>query len=114
MDQFITTKHSLIRAKERLNLNSKSAKKLISQAINRGIALDNYTTCMEKTFLKHSLANNCHTKVYNGFCYIFNENDICVTMYKLPSWFNKKKQFDGKIRIRSIKKYLKLNQNLTF
>lgn len=105
------TLHCNERAMERYNLrNEKAVMKNINRAYLYGKRAEDHTS-WERNYLS-SKTRPCMVAVeYNGFCYIFNEYGICVTMYDLPAWFGKKKRFNGKERIRDFRKYEKLNRN---
>lgn len=104
-----TTIHSIERAKDRCNLkNVKSAERFIERAIERGKRAEDCKS-WEKSYLVREARNGCVAIAYNGFCYIINNEGKCVTVYKLPKWFGKRKHFDGKERIRDYKKYCKNN-----
>ena len=47
----------------------------------------------------------CTAKAYNGFCLIIGDNGDCVTIYRLPEWFGKKRYYDGKKTVRNAKRY---------
>lgn len=101
------TYHSINRAKERKNLkNQRVAERNIVRAVERGKRAEDFTS-WERDFLEGECKNDCVAVAYNGFCYIVNSQDVCLTLYPLPSWFGKKKRFDGKERIRDYKKYQK-------
>ena len=100
------TLHSLERAKERMGLNKKAALKQIKHALERGKTYEQFSS-WEKNFLSKEAYGDCIAIAYNGFCYIFNNENDCITMYQLPVWFGKKKHFDGKNRIRNYKSYSK-------
>lgn len=102
----MTTLHSLERAKERMGMNKKVAIKQIRLALERGKTFEEFTS-WEKNYLGKEAYGNCRAVAYNGYCYIFNDKDYCVTMYPLPIWFGKKKHFDGKNRIKNYKAYSK-------
>jgi len=104
------TRHCLIRAKERLNKNHKDVNRLVKLASVRGKDACDFTSSFEKNFMRKGYKKSSAMKVYNNVCYIFNENHKCVTLYRVPSWFLKKKHFNGKERIRNIKKYLRMNK----
>ena len=101
-----TTYHSIDRAKERAGLNERKATKMIELALERGKSASDFSS-MEKSYLDSEGYDGCTAIAYNNFCYIVNENGICVTLYPLPAWFGKKKRFDGKEKIRNPKKYSK-------
>lgn len=99
-----TTQHSIERMKERLGVNARKAEKRISDAICRGTGAESFSA-KERAYLTGKECRGCTAKVYDGYCYIVGENDVCVTLYRLPSWFGKKKHYDGKEKIRNYKKY---------
>lgn len=102
-----TTLHSISRLKERKNIkNTRSAIKNIENALKKGKNADAFTS-WERDYLINEAKADCSAIAYNNYCYIVNEYGCCVTMYKLPTWFGKKKHFDGKERIRNYKKYCK-------
>lgn len=101
----IVTIHGANRLKERCKVkNNRSVEKNVTRALQRGKHAADCTS-WEKVFLLKECHSDCTAIAYNGFCYVFNSNNVCVTLYPLPSWFGKKKHFNGKERIRKFKKY---------
>ena len=100
------TRHGYERAKERMNCSGKSAARFISLAVERG---KDYTefNANERAFLKAKLRTpDTKILVYNGYCFLLNEDNYCITMYELPKWFGKKPtHYDGKIKVKNPKKY---------
>ena len=101
------TIHSIERSKERLGLNERRAEKVIELAIKRGKKSVDYTTSRERKYLEKHTGLASYAVAYNGYCYIINNDGFCVTLYELPAWFGKKKQYDGKTKIKNIKTYYK-------
>lgn len=101
---YFTTKHSIERMKSRLNINERKAEKRLFDAITRGECADAFSS-RERAFLANEGRNGCVAVAYDGYCYILNADNICVTLYPLPAWFGKKKRFDGKTKIRKVKRY---------
>jgi hypothetical protein len=102
----MTTIHSIERAKERIGLNEKKAAKQIALALERGKEAKEFRS-MERSFLEGECKYGNTAIAYNNFCYIFSAEGVCVTLYPLPVWFGKKKQFNGKEKVRKPKKYTK-------
>ena len=98
------TRHSIQRANERTRFNGKTAIRFIENGIARGKTADEFTKD-EKRYLVSRAYDNCIAKAYNGYCLIVSESGECVTLYRLPEWFGKKKLYDGKTQIRKAKKY---------
>ena len=98
------TWHSIQRANERTRYNGSSAVRFIENGIQRGRTAENYKQD-ERKYLESLAYNNCIAKAYNGFCLIISEDGDCVTLYPLPEWFGKKRYYDGKKRIRNVKRY---------
>lgn len=107
----IVTVHGISRAKDRCNLkNVRSAEKNVTLAIQRGKRAEDLTS-WEREYLSKEAHDDCTAIAYNNFCYIVNTAGVCVTLYPLPSWFGKKKHFNGKERIRNYKQYCRNNSS---
>ena len=104
------TSHSIERANERTRFNGKAAIRFIEKGIVRGKTADQFTQ-KESRYLAGLGRDNCVAKAYNGFCLIVSERGDCVTIYKLPDWFGKKRYYDGKKRIRNVKSYAASRMN---
>ena len=102
----MTTYHGMIRVCERAKCSTDLALRMIENASIRGKDASAFAS-WEHNYLKTQgeKQGNCRAVAYNGFCFIFGGDGLCVTMYKLPRWFGKKKHFDGKTKIRKMKKY---------
>ena len=96
--------HSLIRARERLGLKTNAAEREIRKAYTEGLDATEFNS-REKEYLINKGLSGAIVKVFNGSCYIFSENAICITIYKVPSWFGRRQYFDGKEKIRNPKNY---------
>ena len=105
----MTTVHSMIRAKERLGLNEKAAGHLIRNAIERGKTFEDYRPGKERTWVEQRCSEGYSASIYNGFCFILNDRQTCITLYSVPEWFGKHGRYDGKERIRKAVKYYKFN-----
>ena len=103
---FTLTQHSIDRACQRLGLAEKTAERKIKLAIQNGKCADNYTTSWERKFLK-SQSRNGIALAYDNYCYIIAESGVCVTVYPLPGWWEKRKPYTGKELIKKPKKYFK-------
>lgn len=86
------TKHSIKRAKERIGLNKKKAARQIDLAFNRGRRAADFKRTRDIAYLeKKSYVPGTEAVTYNGYCYIFDkENQVCITVFSLPRWFDKK------------------------
>ncbi len=96
--------HSLVRARERLGLKINAAEREIRNAYMEGLDATEFNS-REKEYLINKGLSGALVKVYNGSCYIFSENAICITIYKVPSWLGRRQFFDGKEKIRNPKNY---------
>ena len=109
IDTTIVTVHGVSRAKVRCNVkNVRSAEKNVTLALQRGKRAEDLTS-WEREYLSKEAHDDCTAIAYNNFCYIVNSAGACVTLYPLPTWFGKKKHFDGKERIRNYKQYCRNN-----
>ena len=98
------TYHSIKRANERTRYSGRSAVRFIENGISRGKTADDFTQD-ESRYLSSIAYDNCTAKANNGFCLIISEAGDCVTLYRLPEWFGKKRFYSAKTRIRNVKRY---------
>ena len=104
----MVTNHSLTRAKERLGLSRGYAVNFIERGINRGKDSSNFKAD-EKIWLESRSLHGCNALVYNGACLIVSPAGACITIYKLPAWFGRKRQFDHhKEKVKNAIKYQRM------
>ena len=102
---FITaTKHGVDRAMERICLNEHEAVRKIDIALKRGKCANNYNSSRERKYLERQ-SRNAIALAYDNYCYLFSYQGECITVYPLLDWWEKKKMYDGKEKIRKPKKY---------
>ncbi len=101
----ITTVHSFERAKERIGMNPKAAEHFMRNALERGKDKSMFS-CEKRRWLT-AKENACGYKalVYNDMCLIVSQEDVVITMYKVPGWFKKSYRYSGKERIRNQAKF---------
>ncbi len=97
------THHSLKRTTERAGVNRKAAVRMIENARTRGKESSNFGNC-ERKYLQGKETEGRRTVIYAGYCFVFNAQDVCITMYSVPVWFGKT-QHQGKKQIRNPRKY---------
>lgn len=102
---FNATQHSIERAMERIRLNEHEAERKIDIALKRGKCADNYTSSRERKYLEKQ-SYNAIALAYDNYCYLFSYQGECITVYALPDWWEKKKMYRGKEKIRKPKKYV--------
>lgn len=101
---YIATQHSIDRAMERIRLNEREAVRKIDIAMQRGKTAENYTSSRECKYLENQSANAIAV-AFDNFCYLFSYQGQCITVYALPDWWEKKKMYNGKEKIRKPRKY---------
>jgi len=103
----MTTIHSLIRAKERIGLSNVKAESYIEKAMERGKRYSDYHTAAERNWLEKQNHPGSHALAFEKYCFIISDDQACITMYNLPTWFgnHKHKHYAGKERIRHLSKY---------
>lgn len=109
----VATFHSIERAKKRMGINEKKANRVITNAVEKGKRVEDLSS-WERNYIGHEAKGDVNAIAFNGYCYIVNEDGFCVTMYKLPKWFDKKKHYNGKERIRKFKAYSKYCDNVEY
>jgi len=104
----MTTYHAIQRTQERANLNLHRSLRFISNAINRGKSAEAFHSIEREYLLEKESKYGCVALVYNTFCFIVNDEDTCITMYSLPTWFGKKRNlYVGKERVKDKRRYKK-------
>ena len=104
------TFHAIQRTQERTGFNASTSERFIANAIERGQNAGAFPA-KERAYLhRQETKQGCRTVVYNGFCFIINDDCCCVTMYRVPNWFGKG-QYDGKQAIRNARRYARLNDS---
>ena len=104
----MTTFHALQRTKERTGFNQKTSERLIANAIKRGKSAHTFAAKEREYLERQESKKGKRTIVYNSLCFIFSNDDVCITVYPVPVWFGKT-QYDGKQKIRNSKKYIRYN-----
>ena len=100
--------HSIIRANERAGMKYNEAVRFTDLAIRNGQQAEELPS-KERRYLesKEQTDPSCKAILYNGYILIVKDEDICITMYLAPTWFLKKRYYDGKTKVRNAKKYLR-------
>lgn len=108
----MTTMHSIERAKERIGMNPKAAEHLMKNALERGKDKTRYSSEQKRQWLiAKENACGCKALVYNETCFIVSPDNVIITLYPLPGWFNHKNRYTGKERIRNQAKFEKYNRS---
>lgn len=105
------TNHSIIRTEERAHKSEKAARRMINLAKERGIKASDFPA-RERRYLEGKGKGRKKAVYYAGYCFIFSNDFECITMFSVPQWFGKKTNFQGKQRIRDIKKYVRNNPDV--
>lgn len=88
------TVHCISRAKERAGLSSHKAKRFIELARQRGIRSTDCRWSLDRKYLEEKSNERIEALAYNGFCFIMErDTKKCITIFKLPKRFGKKKTF---------------------
>lgn len=106
----IVTNHGYERAEQRLGLTKEQADRKIRNVLAKGRDYTKFTS-KEKQYLRSQERKGARAFAYDGFCYIIADDNVCITTYRLPSWFGKSRNYDGKTKIKNLKKY---NQNYKY
>ena len=101
---YTATKHGVDRAMERISLNEREAVRKIDIALARGKCAENYNSTRERKYLERQ-SKSAIAIAYDNYCYLFSYQGECITVYALPDWWEKKKMYNGKEKIRKPKKY---------
>ena len=104
MKNYRASYHSLIRMEQRQGMKEEKAKRQIKNAMQRGKRTGDFSS-WERKYLSTLCNAGTYPVVYDGWCYIFTDEGVCATTHSLPIWFGKKKRFDGKEKIKNVKRY---------
>ena len=110
----MTTYHSIKRTQKRAGLSKKTSKRFIAIAIERGRGIDAFYNQEREYLLRREANEGCTAIIFDSYCFIIGNDNICITMYPVPLWFEKKPHYDGKQTIKNIKKYLRLNNSFEY
>ena len=97
------TYHSIERTVERAGLNRKAAIRMIENARTKGKEARDFGK-PEREFLEKKTANGRKVLIYAGYCFFFDDQEVCITMFSVPAWFGKT-MFQGKKQIRKPRRY---------
>ena len=100
--------HGQKRAKKRFGIGYEKADSHFEEAKLYGKYVDDYEYRSDEYdyLLSKQRKNGNKAVAYNGVLYIF-DGDICITMFSLPSWFDRKKHYEGKQQVRNPKAYIR-------
>ncbi len=98
------TYHSILRTHERAGLGVDSAVRMIYNAKERGKRAKEFPA-RERRYMLGKERDGSYLKYYAGYCFVFNEEHACVTMFLAPDWFGKKAKYNGKDVVRNSKRY---------
>ena len=102
----MTTRHSIQRAHERLGLNEKRAQRVIELAYTRGKRMEDFRGS-DFRYLLTLCEDGCAPVVYQDTIYIFSRDGVCVTLYQAPRWLGGRRNYDGKERIRDVRRFFR-------
>ena len=109
----MTTKHSIQRAHERLGLNEKRAQRVIELAFTRGKRMEDFRGS-DYRYLQTLCEEGVEPVVYNDTIYIFSRDGVCVTLYQSPRWFGSRRNYDGKERIRNVRRFFREQETVAY
>lgn len=98
------TRHSIKRARERGHLSRNAAIKVFENAFEHG-KREEELPLREREYLGGKSGGDKIAVYYSGYCFIFLDNGVCITMFRVPDWFLKKTNYDGKVSVRNPRKY---------
>ena len=107
----MNTMHSIIRANERAGMNCSEAIRFTDHAIRSGKRAEDFPSKERKYLESKETDPACKAIFYNGYIFIMKGENTCITLYLAPSWFLKKRYYDGKTRVRDAKKYLRYSDS---
>ncbi len=104
------TQHAQEITRKRTGLPERRARRFLENGLGRAKEAEDYSG-RQRAYLKWRGRNGCTALAYNGCCLIRSADGRCVTAYPLPEWFRRRQHYDGKEKIRNVKKYMRLYEN---
>lgn len=104
------TQHTQAVARQRTGLAQQRAIRFLSRAVERAKGEEMFTG-RQKEYLVEKSRDGCQALAYNGCCIIRSGEGRCVTVYPLPTWFHRRQVYQGKDRIRNVRKYMRLHRD---
>ena len=99
----IQTMHYINRSKSRGGINSKRATRMAELAWRRGCRTNECRWSEDRKYLLKKSNEEIEAIAYNGFCFLFSKSDLkCITVYKLPKDFGRKKTKYYKVKTKWI------------
>lgn len=92
----MTSCHSIERAKERIGINARTAEHVMRNALERGKDKTEFGWRQQSWLTAKETACGCRALIYNDYCFIVNQDDLIVTLYKFDDTFMSA-VFDGQI-----------------
>ena len=105
------TYHAREVAPERIGLPERRAARFLENALDRARGAEAFTG-RQRVFLEEKSRDVCQALAYNGYCLIHSSQGRCVTVYSLPTWFSRRQHYNGKERIRNMRKYMRFNRGM--
>ena len=103
----MNTLHSILRAKERAGKNYDEAIRFTELAFRNGQRAEDLPS-KERRYLESKATEPSLSAIhYNGYIFIVQDEELCITLYMAPSWFLRKQHYDGKKKVRNVKKYMR-------
>ena len=108
--------HAIKRMRERTVHNEWVSRELISTALECGRRSCEFTG-KEKDWLRDKERNyGNYAAIHAGMCFIFSPEMNCITVIRLPNWFEKKRierviASNKKMPIKKVKKYYRMHSD---
>ncbi len=102
-----TSLHGLSRTMERTGKDVLQSIQLVQKAWKKG-RTPNVSPQKERT-AEGSSVSLVEYRIYKGNLFIFSGTGVLITMYSLPADYYHKELYDGKTRIRKVKRYKRMN-----
>ena len=103
--------HARKLAKHRTGLPERRAIRFLENGLERAREAERFSG-KQRAYLERRGRDGCTALAYNGCCLIRSGEGRCVTAYPLPEWFCRRQHYDGKEKIRNVKKYMRLYETV--
>ncbi|MGN1019216.1 MAG: hypothetical protein ACI4O7_02480 [Aristaeellaceae bacterium] len=108
-----SSRHGFVRTMERTGATDRQALRMIRNAWERGKRAEQLPYPQQRSYVARYdsmlLDGRTNLRVYGNYLFIFTAGGRLITMHQLPQTFSRKRVYDGKTRVRDVKKYSRFN-----
>ena len=103
------TKHSQLRIKQRMGYRGRTAARVVQNALQKGCTADSAPDFPQQFYLRSVTSPGCTARLYQDHCFIFAQDDTCITVLPPPGILRRHPVARGKEHLRHHRQKYRLN-----